>query len=383
MAVTMITKKVFTDLAIYMISFGIVIGIVFPFFVVMMGIPESYVMTPLFFTLCILAGFLVGLVNILLAKTIVSKNLKPIITKLNQSTYQLAASSIELTSSGQQLAEGNIELASSIEETSSTLEEFTSMVNQNMQNTHHAAELSSQAKSISDKGYSEMKFMKGIISQIKKSSDEMAKIIKIIDEIAFQTNILALNAAVEAARAGEAGLSFAVVADEVRNLAQRSAQAAKDTAAIIEKNIEISGYGYDEIQKIADSLSQITEQTKQVSELIDEISTASQEQAQGILSINNAMSQMEKVTQSNAANAEETAAAAGELNDQAAALNEMAVTLYKLVYGTIEKNSDKMDIIPRSKPAGQPVKKSEPVFTKTHIVNPEDIIPLDDDNGGF
>lgn len=379
----MLTKKVFTDLAIYMISFGAIIGIVFPFFVVAMGIPAYQVLTPLFFILCILAGVLVGIVNITLAKKIVSKNLKPIISKLNSSTYQVATSSIELTSSGQQLAEGNIELASSIEETSSTLEEFTSMVNQNMQNTRHAAELSSLAKSISDKGYSEMKSMQGIISQIKKSSDEMAKIIKVIDEIAFQTNILALNAAVEAARAGEAGLSFAVVADEVRNLAQRSAQAAKDTAVIIEKNIELTGDGYEETQKIADSLMQITEQTKKVNELIDEISTASQEQSQGISSINNAMSQMEKVTQSNAANAEETAAAAGELNDQANSLNDMAITLYKLIYSTNENTHKSSDVAPNKEPIKHNIKKANPIFTKTHIVNPEDIIPLNDDNGGF
>jgi methyl-accepting chemotaxis protein len=379
----MLTKKVFTDLAIYMISFGVVIGIIFPFFVVMMGIPAYYVLTPLFFILCIFAGFLVGLVNILLSKKIVSKNLKPIISKLNNATYQVATSSIELNSSGHQLAEGNIELASSIEETSSTLEEFASMVNQNMQNTSHAAELSLQAKAISNKGYTEMESMQGIITQIKKSSDEMAKIIKVIDEIAFQTNILALNAAVEAARAGEAGLSFAVVADEVRSLAQRSAQAAKDTAVIIEKNIELSGEGYEETQKIAHSLTQITEQTKKVNELIDEISTASQEQSQGISSINLAMSQMEKVTQSNAANAEETAAAASELNDQANSLNEMAITLFKLVYGTTDKNDKILEIKTSNKQINQSLKKADPTFAKTHIVNPEDIIPLDEDNGGF
>jgi len=380
----MISKNVFTDLKIFMMGFGLVIGIFFPFFIVLVGGDPSFAMTPLFFSLCIMAGLLVGFINIIMAKSMVAKRLKPIIESLNDSTYQAAAASVQLTSSGHQLAEGNIELASSIEETSSTLEEFTSMINQNKQNTRHAAQLSLQAKSISDQGYFEMNAMKESISEIKKSSDQMAKIIKVIDEIAFQTNILALNAAVEAARAGEAGLSFAVVADEVRNLAQRSAQAAKDTASIIERNIELSRGGVEETQKIAESLTQITEQTKKLNELIDEIATASEEQAQGIASINVAMSQMEKVTQSNAANAEESASSAGELNDQANVLNEMSTNLIKLVYGNSAKGVDKKIIEPEIKPTNSAIPIKRKTYEKrTHIVNPEDIIPLDEDNGGF
>jgi len=380
----MLSKNVFTDLKIFMMGFGIVIGIFFPFFIVIVGGPASFAFTPLFFALCIAAGFLVGFINIVMAKNMITKRLKPIIDSLNESTYQAAASSVQLTSSGHQLAEGNIELASSIEETSSTLEEFTSMINQNKENTRHAALLSLQAKSISDQGYLEMNAMKESISEIKKSSDQMAKIIKVIDEIAFQTNILALNAAVEAARAGEAGLSFAVVADEVRNLAQRSAQAAKDTASIIEKNIELSRGGVEETQKIANSLTQITEQTKKLNELIDEVATASEEQAQGIASINKAMSQMEKVTQSNAANAEESASSAGELNDQANALNAMSNNLIKLVYGNAIRIDQKTNILPEIKQINNVIQTKQKTFEKrTHIVNPEDIIPLDDDNGGF
>lgn len=378
-------KNVFSDLRIFMIGFGIVIGIFFPFFIVMVGGPADFAFTPLFFGLCIAAGFLVGLINIIMAKKMVTKRLTPIITSLKKATEQAASASIQLTSSGHQLAEGNIELASSIEETSSTLEEFTSMINQNKDNTQHAAHLSLQAKTISDQGYHEMNTMKESISEIKKSSDQMAKIIKVIDEIAFQTNILALNAAVEAARAGEAGLSFAVVADEVRNLAQRSAKAAKDTAEIIERNIELSRSGVQNTEKIAESLTQINEQSEKLNELIDEIATASSEQAQGISSINKAMSQMEKVTQANAANAEETASFAGDLNDQAVVLNEMAKTLTEMVYNgdiKITKTVQPISAQTSAYTIEQP-EQPKPVLKSTQIVNPEDVIPLDDDNGGF
>jgi methyl-accepting chemotaxis protein len=381
----MFKKNVFTDLTITMIGFGILVGIFFPFFIVIVGGPADFALTPVFFAYCIAAGFLVGLINILMAKKMVTKRLTPIINRLNESTYQAASASVQLTSSGHQLAEGNIELASSIEETSSTLEEFTSMINQNKENTNNAALLSLEAKAISDQGYLEMTEMKESISEIKKSSDEMAKIIKVIDEIAFQTNILALNAAVEAARAGEAGLSFAVVADEVRNLAQRSAQAAKDTTSIIERNIELSRGGVEDTQKIADSLTQITDQTTKLNELIDEIATASQEQAQGISSINKAMAQMEKVTQANSANAEESASSAGDLRDQANVLNEMSRTLFKLVYGNSKKMAELHNAALEINKKNIEEHASKPIaFVKrTHIVNPDDIIPLDDDNGGF
>jgi methyl-accepting chemotaxis protein len=380
----MFTKKVFTDLGIYMIGFGIMIGVLFPFFVVVMGIPYELVLTPVFFILCVLAGGMVGIVNILFAKSIMRKNLNPIFDSLNNSTYQVAEASAELTSSGQQLAEGNAELASSIEETSSTLEEFTSMINQNKENTSHAAKLSYQAKIISDQIFVEMKKTQESISEIKKSSDQMAKIVKVIDEIAFMTNILALNAAVEAARAGESGLGFAVVADEVRTLAQKSAQAAKDTAGIIETNIELSREGVEKTQNMADLLMKITDQTKQVNELIDEIYTASNEQSQGITSINSAMSQMEKVTQSNAANAEQTASSAEELKTQANMLNHMAINLYNLVYNkspaskknNAENNTD-------TKKNKLKYKMHASTTQNTYVVNPEDVIPLNEDNDGF
>ena len=155
------------------------------------------------------------------------------------------------------------------------------------------------------------------MASIQESSQQVAKIIKTIDEIAFQTNILALNAAVEAARAGEAGMGFAVVADEVRNLAQRSAQAAQDTAALIEASIAKAGEGNAKVEQVAAAIAGITDERDKVKGLVDEVSVGQPQQAQGIDQVSQAIAQMEKVTQTTAATAEESAAASEELNAQA------------------------------------------------------------------
>jgi methyl-accepting chemotaxis protein len=178
-----------------------------------------------------------------------------------------------------------------------------------------------------------MQAMSTAMQTIKSSSDEVAKIIKTIDEIAFQTNILALNAAVEAARAGEAGMGFAVVADEVRNLAQRSAQAAKETAAKIEGAISSTTQGVGISSKVGEALDVIVNRVRQVDELVAEVASASKEQTAGITQINAAVGQMDKVTQSNAASAEECAAAAEELNAQAESMKSAVAELTKLVSG--------------------------------------------------
>jgi len=179
-----------------------------------------------------------------------------------------------------------------------------------------------------------MREMSEAMGAIKTSSDNIAKIIKTIDEIAFQTNILALNAAVEAARAGEAGMGFAVVADEVRNLAQRSAKAAKETAEKIEDSIRKSEHGVEISARVGDSLQEILAKARQVDDLVAEIAIASKEQSQGITQVNTAVAQMDKVTQSNAANAEETASASEQLNAQAAGLKEAITELNALMRGT-------------------------------------------------
>ena len=207
------------------------------------------------------------------------------------------------------------------------------MTRLNATGAENARRISHETNGATEAGARQMREMVQAMTAIKGSSDNIAKIIKTIDEIAFQTNILALNAAVEAARAGEAGAGFAVVADEVRSLAQRAAQAAKETAASIDDSIAKSGHGVTISAKVAEGLKDITDKTRQVNELVVGIAGASKEQTQGLSQIGIAMSGMDKVTQGNAASAEETAAAAEELNAQAAALLESVGDLMRLVGG--------------------------------------------------
>jgi len=358
----------------------------------------------------IIGLIIVVIIGITLAVIIVMSITRPVnrvVQNLAEGGQQVSAASNQLSSTSQQLAEGSTEQASAIEETSSTLQESSSMVQQNAENTKQAALLSGKARDASEKGNQEMKDLTAAVNDIKKSSDEIAKIIKVIDEIAFQTNILALNAAVEAARAGEAGMGFAVVAEEVRNLAQRSAQAAKDTAAIIERNITLSVNGVSMTQKVSEALGEISAQAKKVNELMDEISAAGVEQAQGIEQINKAISQMEQVTQQNASTAEESSSASEELNAQAEALEETVIQLSQIVYGShAERMLDQYQKSNRKKrtprTAVQPTRKSldsgkktanersyematteNPGSKNTHVVKPEDVIPLDQDSDDF
>jgi len=210
---------------------------------------------------------------------------------------------------------------------------MSSMTKRNADNAANAKDIAAGTRQAADTGASDMEEMTTAMNAIKTSSDGISKIIKTIDEIAFQTNLLALNAAVEAARAGEAGMGFAVVADEVRNLAQRSAQAAKETAAKIEDSIQKSANGVQISTKVAERLQEIVTKARQVDELVAEIATASKEQSQGIGQVNTAVSQMDKVTQSNAASAEESASAAEELNAQALTLKGVVADLQRLVGG--------------------------------------------------
>lgn len=246
---------------------------------------------------------------------------------------QVAAASTQVASASQQLAEGASEQAASLEETSASLEEMTSMVKRNAEAAGKAKSIAAETRTAADVGSGDMEEMKAAMSEIKNSSSEVAKIVKDIDEIAFQTNILALNAAVEAARAGEAGAGFAVVADEVRNLAQRSAASAKATAEKIEDAIAKSERGVQISIKVAQSFEQIVTKTRDVDQYVAEIATASHEQAQGVSEVNSAVTQMDKVTQSNAASAEECASAAEELNSQAESVKESVNALQKLVDG--------------------------------------------------
>ncbi len=275
-----------------------------------------------------------GLVLVLLVAAGIARPIKAAVESLDAGSEQTATAAGQVSAASQTLAEGASEQAASLEETSSSLEEMASMTKRNGDNTVKAGELTRQARSVADGGVKDMETMSQAMQAIKTSSDEVGKIIKTIDEIAFQTNILALNAAVEAARAGEAGMGFAVVADEVRNLAQRSATAAKETASRIESAIEKTAQGVEVSAKVSTQLAEIVRQVRQIDELMSEITAASREQTQGIDQINLAVSQMDKVTQSNAASAEESASAAEELNAQAESIKESVRSLVALVEGT-------------------------------------------------
>ncbi|MBC8469362.1 MAG: methyl-accepting chemotaxis protein [Planctomycetes bacterium] len=269
----------------------------------------------------------------------VNRALSRIIRDLSEGSEQVSSASGQVSSASQSLAEGATEQAAGLEETSSSLEEMSSMTKQNADNAQQANTLAGEARKAGDTGNESMGRMSTAINDIQKSSDETAKIIKVIDEIAFQTNLLALNAAVEAARAGEAGKGFAVVAEEVRNLAMRSAEAAKNTSAMIEESVKNSKNGVDIASEVVKILNEIVGSIGKTTDLVSEIAAASQEQAQGIDQINTAMAQMDKVTQQNAANAEESASASEELSAQAESMNDVVGELVALVGGAANKQS--------------------------------------------
>ena len=246
---------------------------------------------------------------------------------------QVASAATQVSAASQSLAQGSSEQAASLEETSSSSEEINSMTQKNAENSKVAAEFTGQVDQQVAAANQTLEQMVASMTEINASSEKVSKIIKVIDEIAFQTNILALNAAVEAARAGEAGMGFAVVADEVRNLAQRCAQAAKDTEALIEESMGKSRDGMTRLDQVAEAIHSITDSAAKVKTLVDEVNLGSQEQARGIEQTAKAIVQMEQVTQKNAANAEESASASEELSGQAETMKGVAGQLQALVGG--------------------------------------------------
>jgi methyl-accepting chemotaxis protein/methyl-accepting chemotaxis protein-1 (serine sensor receptor) len=263
----------------------------------------------------------------------ISRTLVTAIGELSKAAEQVASAASQVSSSSQTLAQGSSEQAASIEETSATGEEINSMARKNSETSRGAADLVTQSQQKFLQTNHSLGQMVAAMDDINTESDKISKIIKVIDEIAFQTNILALNAAVEAARAGEAGLGFAVVADEVRNLAQRSARAAKDTATLIEESIAKSNDGKAKVDQVAAAIRSVTEDVAKVKTLVDGINQGSQEQARGIEQIGKAIAQMERVTQSTAASAVENAAAAEEMSAQAGTVGEVLQRLTAMVRG--------------------------------------------------
>ncbi len=325
-----------------------------------------------------------------------TKPIHLVIKGLTLTSKRVSSASGQVASSSQELAEGASEQAASLEETSSSLEEMSSMIRQNADHASEADQLMKETNQIVRKANESMGLLGQSMKDISGASEETFKIIKTIDEIAFQTNLLALNAAVEAARAGEAGAGFAVVADEVRNLAMRAADAASNTSQLIEGIVKKIGGGTELVTKTAHAFADVDTNAAKAAELVSEIAAASEEQAEGTQQVNKAVNQMDKVIQQNAANSEEIAAAADELNRQATEMRQFVHDLVGTVGSLAEKakgqRGDQANAGTRS--ARDQSQKVVPVSARsigsrskttfeTKKVRADQLIPLDDDQGGF
>ena len=341
----------------------------------------------------VISGFtlLIGLVLAALITKSIIDPINRIVGKLDSGANQVASTSGAISSAAQSLAEGATEQAASLEETSSALEQMASVTRQNADNASRGNESMNEAGKLVGGGAEMVGRMSQAMDEICDSSEKISRIIKTIEEIAFQTNLLALNAAVEAARAGEAGKGFAVVADEVRNLAQRSAQAAHDTAELIEGTVVRVRNGSEIIGQLAESYQAIEGSTGNVGRLIQEITTATHEQAQGVDQVNNAVAQMDKVTQSNAASAEKSASASEELWAQAEMLKEVINDLMALVTGSRQQSYASVTRPPRPSRTPPPARRVTgripasaaprqlPSPAAPKVMKPNEVIPLDGD----
>lgn len=288
-------------------------------------------------------GVLVSLLVIVLITQGITKPINAFIQRLSGVSEQVASSSGQVLTASEQLATGSSQQAASLEETSSSLEEMAAMTKQNADNAHQANSLMNETKQVVELAGKSMGELTASMREISTASDETAKIIKTIDEIAFQTNLLALNAAVEAARAGDAGAGFAVVADEVRNLAMRAAEAARNTANLIDATVTKIKAGSGLAERTGEAFSQVDASTTKVKELVAEIAAASMEQAQGVDQINRAANEMNRVLQEVAASAEESASASHELKAQSGHMEEMMEELSTLVGGSAGGATDGLD----------------------------------------
>lgn len=305
------------------------------------------------------------------------------VTGLGEGAEQVASAATQISDSSQQLAEGAQEQAASVEEVTSSLAETRATVEQNAQNAREADILSKDANDSAKLGYEHIQELTTSMAEINESSRKIANIIKTIDEIAFQTNLLALNAAVEAARAGEHGLGFAVVAEEVRNLAQRSAEAAKSTADIIEQSIDQVRKGNSITSETNKAFEDILDKVKKVGDITGEIALASKEQATGVQQISEAMGQVDQITQTMASNSEESAAASEEMSAQAVQM-KMAIAQVADIFGIkidngIQRKSSSTHHVNINKPSKRVNKNNTFVMNKP-TKKPSEIMPLDEDD---
>lgn len=337
------------------------------------------------------------LIVVLIITTVffVSRPVNKVVVKLTSGSDNLESASQQISASSQQLSSGNSELAASIEEITSSLEELQSVVEMNTKNINESELLMKETNDNSQKVSDNMGTLSVSLEEIGGNSKEIVKIIKVIEDIAFQTNILALNAAVEAARAGDAGRGFAVVADQVKNLAQKSAEAAKETAALIEKAIESIDKGQEVGQLVAHAQQKAGEMSQNVTTLLNEVNRASKEQMKGINQITQAITQTNSVVQQTASSAEETAAASEELLGQSEELNTVVDELNIVVKGrTVERDTTvrPRSLPPARKTSGQLPPAAAAVENRqlpsnggtgeqgVKLYNPEDVIPMDDDD---
>jgi methyl-accepting chemotaxis protein len=303
-----------------------------------------------------------------------ARSLNSVLSNVQQISHQVAGGAAELKDASQSLSQGSTEQAASLEEITSSMVEIGSQTKTNAEHAKQASQLASHTRSTGENGTLEMNSMLEAITDINRSSQQIAKIIKVIDDIAFQTNLLALNAAVEAARAGVHGKGFAVVAEEVRNLAARSAKAARETSELIEASVKKVENGTIIADQTAKSLSEIVEGSQKVADLVGEISAASEEQAHGISQINQGLVQIDQVTQATTANAEQTASAAMELSSLSHKLRE-EISHFKIERNT-EFPRETSTVKQKITPPAQSKKTAASLGWGEAQVSPEEIIQL-------